>query len=69
MSYRDPEQALEEPCEDIIKGIDLLQERIRNRMDEQNEPWKLEHLVELETLAHETTALRRKLAILRRDNW
>lgn len=69
MTYRDPEQALGGPIEDIVKDIDVLRERIKNRRRAEEDGWGQEHLDELQGAEHAMLDLECLLLRIKEGTW
>lgn len=67
MSYRAPEQDLEEPIDDIINGIDKFDKAVDKRV-ESNE-WQQEHLVEISELSLQLRRIKFSLVKLKHETW
>ena len=66
MSYRDPEQSIEEPARCIVRGIDDFRSAVDARIEAS---WSPEHIKELVSLVSELTPIRYKLLQLAEETW
>jgi hypothetical protein len=67
MSYRPPEQALEEPCRDLVNDFDHFIKIANRRLASQE--WSAEHENELVDLITRMTKLKLDLLRLSRRTW
>jgi len=67
MSYRAPEQSIEEPAIIVVEGIDTFNTAVDARIRSGN--WSDKHIDKLTDVVEELSRLRLKLLRLARDNW
>ncbi len=67
MSYRNPEQSIEEPARSLIGDIDNFSFAVDARIEAGD--WKGEHLQELISLVSELIPLKYKLLQLAKETW
>jgi Rad3-related DNA helicase len=67
MSYRPDNQSLAVPARKIIKGIDELNENIRERA--RSGEWSTEHIKKINKLHNKLVKLSLKLQILSEEQW
>jgi len=67
MSYRDPDQSLEEPIENIVEGIDKFKSAAMERI--KSNSWSKEHMLELRKFIKSLTDIKIDLEFLSNETW
>lgn len=67
MSYRAPEQSLEEPIDMILEGMKAFSAAVSERV--KSHEWKKEHLQEIAALRSKLLNLEFELHSLKEDTW
>ena len=67
MTYRPPNQALEEPIEKILEGVKEFDSAVDERIE--NGDFIVEHLEEIDDLRHDLNKLKIRLSKIRKDTW
>lgn len=68
MGYRPDDQSLQEPLDNLINNLDMLDTRMKERINNSSE-WSAEHLNELVELRKLVMDLDMKFRRLRNDTW
>ena len=67
MGYRPDDQSLEDPIDDMLKGIEAFNKAVDKRAESQE--WDDDHIKEIQDTSLELTKIKFTLVKLKQENW